>query len=206
MYLHMVVNFCFYGFIGWLPSFLFKQGATITTSLVWTTVMAIGAPTGALIGLSLSDRIGRKPAIIGSCVVAVAFGIALPFFLAEEYTLMAIGFCLFTAIYVLHAVGYALYVPEMFPTQYRLRGMGVCSSAARLATAAAQYGILPLFAWAGIMGIVGTLSGLLLLLALWIAVFGIETRGRSLEEISLPGSLSNDGPVIVPQSTAINTP
>ncbi len=70
MYLHTVVNFCFYGFIGWLPTFLLKQGATITTSLVWTTVMAIGAPVGALIGLSLSDRIGRKPAIIGACLVA----------------------------------------------------------------------------------------------------------------------------------------
>jgi MFS transporter, putative metabolite:H+ symporter len=205
MYLHTVVNFCFYGFIGWLPSLLYKQGATITTSLVWTTVMAIGAPTGALIGLSLSDRVGRKPGIIGACVVAVVFGIAMPFFLTEEYKLMAIGFCLFTAIYVLHAVGYALYVPEMFPTQYRLRGMGVCSSAARLATAAAQYGIVPLFAVAGIMGIVGTLSGLLLLLAVWVAVFGIETKNRSLEEIPLRGVPKEGTPTAVVAPVAANT-
>jgi putative MFS transporter len=183
MFLHTVVNLCFYGFIGWLPTFLLKQGATITASLTWTTVMAIGAPVGALIGIGISDRLGRKPGIIGACLVAACFGGLLPY-VGDGYILLFIGFCLFSAIYVLHAVGYALYVPELFPTEYRLRGMGLCSSTARLVTAAIQYGVVALFAFGGIAAIVGSLNVLLLLLALFVAMFGVETMRRPLEEIA----------------------
>jgi len=184
MLLHSVVNLCFYGFIGWMPSFFVKQGATVATSLVWTTVMALGAPVGALIGLSLSDRIGRKPSIIASCLLASLFGAAMPFVAGNSAALMAAGFSCFTAIYVLHAVGYALYVPEMFPTEIRLRGVGVCSSVARLSTAGVQTVIVALFAWGGVMAVVGAINACLILLAAVVAIVGTETRGKTLEQIA----------------------
>src|SRR6185437_15007493 len=46
--LNVVMGFCLYGFLGWLPTFFVKQGFSIASSLEWTTVMASGGPIGAL--------------------------------------------------------------------------------------------------------------------------------------------------------------
>ena len=182
---NIVIGFCLYGFINWLPTFLVKQGVSIASSLLWLTVMALGAPAGALIGLLLSDRVGRKPVIIGASLWAAVFGAAFAYVgsAGSGYTLMAVGFLLFIGIYVILAVGFALHVPELFRTEYRLRGTAVCSTAGRIATASVQYVVITLFAFGGLTGVVSLLVALLLLLALVFAIFGIETAGQSLEAI-----------------------
>ena len=40
----------FYGFANWVPSLLVKQGITVSTSLGYTTVIALAAPVGPLLG------------------------------------------------------------------------------------------------------------------------------------------------------------
>lgn len=180
---NIVIGFCLYGFINWLPTFFVKQGETIVASLVWTTVMALGAPTGAVIGLLLVDKIGRKPIIVGASLWAAAFGSLFPF-VGGGVPLMITGFFLFIGIYALLAVAFALHVPELFATEYRLRGVGVCSTVGRLSTALVQYVVIALFAWGGVMGVVGLLVSLLLVQALVFLLFGIETKQRSLEEIA----------------------
>lgn len=97
---------------------------------------------------------------------------------------MITGFFLFIGIYALLAVAFALHVPELFATEYRLRGAGVCSTAGRLSTALVQYVVVALFAWGGVMGVVGLLVSLLLVQAFVFLLFGIETKQRSLEEIA----------------------
>ena len=47
----------FYGFNNWVPSLLVKQGITVSTSLGYTTVIALAAPLGPLIGFFLGDRL-----------------------------------------------------------------------------------------------------------------------------------------------------
>jgi len=181
--INVVIGFSLYGFINWLPTFFVKQGISVTSSLAWTTVMALGAPIGAIIGLLLSDRIGRKPIIVFASFWAAALGMAFPF-VGDGYPLMAVGFGLFVGIYIILAVGFALHVPELFPTQYRLRGAGVCSTAGRLATASVQFVVVALFAWGGVTAVVGLLVTLLLIQGIVFALFGIETKKKSLEEIS----------------------
>ena len=56
----------FYGFNNWVPSLLVKQGITISTSLGYTTVIALAAPVGPLIGFFLGDRFERKWIIVGA--------------------------------------------------------------------------------------------------------------------------------------------
>jgi putative MFS transporter len=180
--INIVVGFCLYGFINWLPTFFVRQGAAIVTSLQWTAVMALGAPLGALIGVVVADRLGRKPVIIAACLIAAVFGSLFPF-VGDGSLFMLTGFLLFTAIYVLLAIGFALHIPELFQTEYRMRGTAVCSTAGRLVTAGVQYIVVFLFAWGGVPAVVGTLVALLLALAIAVALFGIETKQRSLEEI-----------------------
>ena len=54
----------FYGFANWVPSLLVKQGITVSTSLGYTTVIALAAPVGPLIGFFLGDRFERKWIIV----------------------------------------------------------------------------------------------------------------------------------------------
>ncbi len=181
--INIVIGFSLYGFIVWLPTFFVRQGFTVIASLQWTFAMSLGAPIGAAIGLYLSDRTGRRPTIVAVSLLAALFGALFPF-VGNGPLLMVVGFCLFTMIYILLAVAFAIYIPELFPTELRMRGTGICSVVGRVTTAGVQFVIIGLFTWGGVTAVVGTLSGLLLLLALVIGTFGIETARRSLEDIS----------------------
>ncbi len=65
-----------YGFVVWVPTFLVQRGVTINGSLGQTVLMSLGGPTGALLGFLLSDRIGRRPLIIGASLLAAICGMA----------------------------------------------------------------------------------------------------------------------------------
>src|ERR1700712_2049970 len=59
------INTLIAGFVLWLPTFFVAQGLTITRSLAYTLVIAIGSLVGCALGAYLADTVGRKPAIIG---------------------------------------------------------------------------------------------------------------------------------------------
>lgn len=180
--LHIVVGFSLYGFIGWLPTFLIKGGHSVVSSLGYTTLMSLGGPIGSLIGLALADIVGRKASIIGSSLAAAASGIAYPF-MPDGAPVILVGFCLVSAIYVMLATGFAMHVPELFPTRYRLRGTAISATAGRIATALVQFAVVAIFAWQGLFGVLATLAGVLVFQALVFLVFGFETKGRALEEV-----------------------
>jgi putative MFS transporter len=181
--LHIVVGFSLYGFIGWLPTFMVKGGHSVVSSLGYTTVMALGGPIGSLIGLAIADRLGRRLSIVCSSIAAAALGIAYPY-VSDGVALAGTGFLLITAIYVMLATGFAMHVPELFPTRYRLRGTAICATAGRIATALIQYVVVAIFAWQGLIGVLTTLAGVLVFQALVFLFFGFETKGQSLENVS----------------------
>lgn len=166
-----------------MPTFLVKSGFSVVSSLGYTTVMSLGGPVGSVIGLVLADRIGRKPSIAGSSLAAAAFGLAYPF-MPDGPILWLVGFLLVTAVYVMLATGFAMHVPELFPTRYRLRGTAICATAGRIATALVQFAVVAIFAWQGLLGVLFTLAGILVFQAVVFLIFGFETKGRSLEDVS----------------------
>lgn len=184
--LHVVVGFSLYGFIGWLPTFLIKGGHSVASSLEFTTLMSLGGPIGSLIGLALADRIGRKASIIGSSLVAAVLGLAYPF-MGDGAGLIVIGFCLVSVIYVMLTTGFAMHVPELFPTRYRLRGTAISATAGRIATALVQFLVVGIFAWKGLSGVLSTLAGALIFQAVIFLFFGFETKGRGLEDVGNVG-------------------
>ncbi|GGF04794.1 MFS transporter [Aliidongia dinghuensis] len=176
-------NAAVYGFIVWLPSFFVKQGLTITSSLGFTAIMSLGGPVGAAIGMLVADRFNRKRMIVGLSVLAALLGFAYPFADSNEWVALN-GFALVTVIYVFVAVAWASYVPELFPTEIRLRAAGYCNAVGRLVAAAMPFAVVPLFTRFGVVGVVSLLGAILLIQAVVVAALGIETNRRSLEALA----------------------
>lgn len=117
----------------WLPTFFVHQGFSIAKSFGFALVMSLGAPIGSAIGALTADVWGRKRTIIGSSFAAIVFGAMYPF-ISSPVILPVVGLLLTVPIYVLVALLFAVYVPELFPTEVRLRASGVCNTLGRGAT------------------------------------------------------------------------
>lgn len=179
----MVMNAGLYGFIAWLPTFFVLEGRSVVTSLAFTTAMSLGGPVGASLGMWLSDRLGRKLGIMAFSAAAIALGVTYPLMEAPA-AIAFVGFCLVTTFYVLVALIFALYIPELFPTDIRMRGVGFCGSVGRLTTIVTPYAVIAAYGLYGVMGVVIGLSGLLLLQLIVVATIGLETKRRSLEALA----------------------
>jgi MFS transporter, putative metabolite:H+ symporter len=188
----IVINTLIYGFITWLPTFFVKQGLTIAKSFGYALIMSFGAPLGSLIGALSADRWGRKPTIVTASALAILFGAIYPF-ITDSKLLPAVGFALTVPIYVLVALLFGVYIPELFPTEVRLRGSGICNTFGRGATIITPFAVVALFMRFGVKGVLAMMIGLLVLQIAVVLTFGIEPRKRRLEEMA--GKLES-GPLV----------
>jgi putative MFS transporter len=178
----ITINTLLYGFVTWLPVFFIKQGLSIATSFSYALLMALGAPVGSAIGALTADRWGRKPTIIGSSLIAVVLGIIYPM-ISDPIMLPAVGFLLTIPIYVLVALLFGIYIPELFPTEVRLRASGIVNTLGRGATIVTPFLVVILFEARGVAGVMALMIGLLIVQIITVAALGIETRHRRLEEL-----------------------
>ncbi|WP_428488351.1 MFS transporter [Rhodopila sp.] len=179
----IVINTLIYGFITWLPAFFVKQGLSIATSFNFTLIMSLGAPVGATIGALTADRWGRKPTLVGAAALAIIFGAIYPF-IHDPALLPIVGLALTIPIYVLVALLFGIYIPELFPTEVRLRAAGICNTFGRGATILTPFIVVSLFTNYGIVGVLAMMIGLLAVLIVTVLGLGIEPRQRSLEELA----------------------
>jgi putative MFS transporter len=187
-----------YGFGAFIPTFFVKQGMSITKSLSFGMVMAFGSTAATILAWFIADRIGRKWGLVCSTFATAVLGLMYPM-MHEPLYLMATGFLLFMSMAFQMAMGVAIYAAELFPTVYRLRGNAIGNAAGRITSMAAPYAKLPLFDHFGVGGVTAALAGLSVAVSAFVAVFGIETRRRSLEmigaeaaEIPLPAVAVSD--------------
>jgi putative MFS transporter len=178
----IVLNTVIYGFIAWIPSFMAKNGMSIITSLGFATFMSLGGPVGAIIGMIISDRIGRKASVVTFSIIAIVLGAIYPH-VTTSVEIAVVGFALVTTIYTMVAIAWSLYVPELFPTELRMRGTGFCNALGRLMNVASPYLIVYIFNTYQVSGVVTVMLLLLAIQAIVVGAFGIETRGRSLESL-----------------------
>lgn len=187
--INIVNNLITHGFITWMPTFFIAEGLTVTRSLGYTTVMTLGAPVGALLGYTMSDTLGRKRGIVVFSFVALALGLIYPH-MTSPYAVMGSGFCLVATIFILGALSIAGYVPELFPTEIRMRGVGLCSTTGRLANVGIPFLIAFLYNKAGVSAVLELISAGLLVQGLVVAFMGIETKGLALETVNKDVSLA----------------
>jgi putative MFS transporter len=185
----IVANTLIYGFVTWLPTFFVTQGRSIASSFLYSFIISAGAPVGSAIGTLTADSWGRKPVIIGASVMTIVVGGIYPF-IAKPMLLLATGFVLVVFIYIQVTLLFAIYVPELFPTDVRMRAAGICNTAGRAATMITPFFVVALLRSYGIAGVLEMIIGLLVVQIIVVLLFGVEPRKRSLEEMDSESSLA----------------
>jgi putative MFS transporter len=178
----IVANTLIYGFVLWLPTFFVREGRSIAASFGSSLVMSIGAPIGSAIGAFTSDSWGRKPTIIGASLLTIFIGSFYPF-IKDPVVLVVVGFLLMIPIYIQVTLLFAIYVPELFPTEVRMRATGICNTFGRGATIITPFLVVALLKSHGIGGVLSFMIGLLIVQILLVLFLGIEPKNRRLEEL-----------------------
>jgi len=172
----------FYGFGNWVPSLLVKQGITISTSLGYTTLIAIAAPLGPLIGFFIADRIERKFVIVAAAgsvmICGLIFGAT-----REPWVIIPMGVGLTFANNIM-SYSFHAYQQELFPTGIRARAAGFVYSWSRLSVIFSSFVIADLLAGFGTPGVFVFIAGAMIVVMATIGLFGPRTSGVALERIS----------------------
>ena len=186
----IVANTLIYGFVTWLPTFFVTQGRSIASSFLYSFLMSAGAPVGSAIGTLTADSWGRKPVIIGASAMTILAGGIYPF-VGNPLSLLTVGFLLVVSIYIQVTLLFAIYVPELFPTDVRMRAAGICNTAGRAATMITPFFVVALLRSYGIGGVLAMIIGLLVVQIVVVALFGVEPKKRRLEELDSELPLSS---------------
>ena len=172
----------YYGITSWISALLQRSGYTVVQSVGYTVIMSVVGAPGFFVSAILLEIIGRKPNIIlmlaGAAVSAYLYGTA-----GSLTTVIIFGICLQFCQFGFWSVIYA-YTPELYPTHARATGAGFASGVGRLGSVVGPYVVglvIPVFGNSGAFT-VGAIS--FFIAALVVAILGIETKGKTLEEIS----------------------
>ncbi|KAF1026740.1 MAG: Inner membrane metabolite transport protein YdjE [Burkholderia plantarii] len=172
----------FYGFANWVPTLPIKQGITVTTSLMYSSVIALAAPIGPLIGLAIGDRFERKSVIVAMAGAAIVCGLLFSRNTdAAVLVVLGIGLTLANNImsYSFHA-----YQTELFPTSIRARAVGFVYSWSRFSAIFTSFAIAAVLNRFGTPGVFAFISASMLIVMAAIGWMGPRTRGIALEKIS----------------------
>jgi putative MFS transporter len=180
------INFGYYGFVLWTPTLLVGKGFSLVRGFEFTLIMCIAQLPGYYSAAYLIERIGRKPVLVvylaGTALSAYLYG------QSASVTWVLISGCLlyFFSLGAWGAV-YA-YTPEVYPTQARGSGTGWAAAVGRIGAIAAPYIVGLVYASkgkeAGFTYVFLMLTIVFAVVAVVIALAGIETKGLALEEIS----------------------
>ena len=172
----------YYGFANWVPTLLIKQGITITTSLGYTTVIALAAPIGPLLGLFIADRFERKHVIVAMAGLNIVCGLL---FSQASSTVAIISFgILLTLAGNIISYSYHAYQQELFPTGIRARAAGFVYSWSRFSAIWNAFLIAFTLEHFGVTGVFIFIAIAMAIVVMAIGLMGPRTRGLELEKIS----------------------
>lgn len=180
------INFGYYGFVLWTPTFLTQNGFALVKSFEFTFIMCLAQLPGYFSAAWLVERLGRKKVLaiyfLGTAVSAWLFGHA-------DSTAAVLVFGCLLYFFSLGAWGcvYA-YTPEVYPTIARASGTGWASAFGRIGAFIAPLIVPVIYARVGqdkgFSYIFIIMAAVFAVVAIVVGVFGKETKGKALEEIS----------------------
>jgi putative MFS transporter len=179
---HIFQTVGFYGFANWVPTLLVKQGITVTSSLMYTTVIGLAAPLGPLLGYWIADRFERKHVIVGMAAINIVSG--LLFSQASAAVVIVTLGVLLTLAGNIISFTYHTYQQELYPTAIRARAVGFVYSWSRLSAVFSSFVIAFTLKAFGVTGVFVFIAGAMALVMVSIGLMGPRTLGKSLESIS----------------------
>lgn len=182
--------FAFWAVSTWVPQIVRQlmtaQGVTGNDLIPYVTWSNMALNAGGVVGYAswgfIADKIGRKPALLMSFLIAiVSVWVLFPFqtsFTAYMLLLPVVGFGVFGSF-----AGSAVYFPELFGTHVRTTAVSLANNVGRLITAPGPFvaGVL-VSNFGGSFGMATTIVSSFLVLSLVALVFARETHGRMLTE------------------------
>jgi MFS transporter, putative metabolite:H+ symporter len=182
----IIFNVCqtvgFYGFANWAPTLLVKQGITLTTSLLYSSIIAISAPIGPLIGLWIADKFERKSVIVATAATIVVCGLTFSQ-LSDGMILIAMGVGLTLASNIM-SYSFHAYQTELFPTSIRSSAVGFVYSWSRFSAIFTSFFIASVLKSFGTTGVFVFIAAAMVIVIAVIGWMGPRTRNLALEEIS----------------------
>lgn len=181
------INFGYYGFVLWIPTLMVGKGFVLIKSLQFTLIMTLAQLPGYYSAAYLIEKIGRKAVLViylaGTALAAYLFGQSS----SASHILLFGSLLYFFSLGAWGAV-YA-YTPEMYPTSARGSGAGWAAAIGRIGMIAAPYVVGVIYQTygkaAGYTYVFGMLTAVFAVVALVVLVLGIETKGKTLDEITV---------------------
>jgi putative MFS transporter len=152
----------------------------------YTVIISLGGIPGFLMAAWLVERWGRKPVcvvtLLGGGVMAIVYGQSAVFG-GNVGLLITSGLLMQFFLFGMWAVLYT-YTPELYPTSARATGSGFASAIGRVGSLLGPLvtGLMfPITGQGGVFAL-GALCFAVAALVVW--VFGMETKGKTLEELT----------------------
>ena len=172
-----------YTLMNWMPSLLSSLGYDTSQSQFMTMFGLFGAPFGIFLASLYMDKVPRKATGVILLIAMAVMGIIT----SKQTTMTALiasTFVLNTFIYMYVCYASAVYVPEMWPTSAKLSGSGFCNAMGRVSNIFFPFLVTSVAAGSmGSNGVFVLISAVAVIIAVSIIVFGVETRGESVEDI-----------------------
>lgn len=173
----------YWGIFLWLPHILYARGIAYVRSLEYAIAITLAQIPGYLSAAYLIEKIGRKKTLTAYMALA---GLGSFFFWSATSDLESLLFAVAISFFNLGAWGvtYA-YTPELYPTRLRATGSGWANSIGRVGGILGPYIVGYLLSTTGSPLVPFLLfAAVHFVSAVTVAALGVETMGRSLEEIS----------------------
>jgi putative MFS transporter len=165
-----------------VPTLLIQKGITITNSLLYSSIIAISAPIGPMVGLFIGDKFERKTVIVaaasGIMVCGLLFG-QVP----AGWLLIALGVALTLANNIM-SYSFHAYQAELFPTSIRASAVGFVYSWSRFSAIFTSFVIAGILKDFGTPGVFAFIAAAMLIVMAVIGWMGPRTRDLALEKIS----------------------
>lgn len=171
-----------YTLMNWMPSMLKSLGFDTSQSQFMTMFGLFGAPFGIFIASLIMDKIPRRVLGVGLLAGMAVLGI-ITGQQSSQGGLILWTFLLNTVIYMYVCYASAVYVPEMWPTSAKLSGSGFSNAMGRVSNIFFPFLVTYVANSVGANGVFILISIVAVIIAVSILVFGVETRGESVEEI-----------------------
>ncbi len=172
----------YYSLFLWLIKFMAKMGYPVPTAMLYALITSFAQIPGYFLSAWLIDKIGRKPVLTFFLVLTAVSTIGFAYSKASFEVVTWISAISF---FCLGAWGVVMtYTAEIYPTRIRGTGYGAASGFGRLA------GIIGPAIVGFILDSYGLYTALIVTAAVFLigaldtATLGIETKGKTLEEIS----------------------